>query len=190
MSGPGPGRPHRRGGGPATGTAADPLRGVRCNVCKALGEHYDSQCPLRVRVGIPSAFQPPVVDPSAPAPATPPETGTAAPRVTTVPEFPPTAVLGPLFLSGPQLYTAVATRSDVPGWCTCVACGLIADAAVWCSACDSVACATCMAPAGPHSTLCPVCGTTATDDVHAVGPLRAIIDTMFMAVAEQVDTLP
>jgi hypothetical protein len=180
---------------------ADPLRGVRCNVCKALGEHYDSQCPLRARVGIPSAFQPPVAAAAADAVAAAaaaapgpvsvpvPTESCMASGVTAVPEFPPAAVLGPMFLSAAQLYTAVTTRSDVPAWCTCTACGLIADAAVWCSGCDTVACATCMTPAGPHTTLCPVCGTTATDDVHVVGPLRAIIDTMFMAVAEQVDTL-
>ena len=189
------------------------MRGVRCNVCNALGEHYSSHCPYRGRVGVPAALQPPV-GPGAspdPQPAEPSGVGVGVGAggpgaggpgaggsgagassggggaVAAVPGFPPAAILGPMHLSAQQLYTAVVTRSDVPRWCSCCACGLIAAEAVWCAQCNAVACARCMTPVGPESTLCPVCGTTSGDDIHAVAPLRQIIDTLFIAMAEEVD---
>ena len=195
-------------GGPET------LRGVRCNVCNALGEHYSSHCPLRGRVGVPAALQPPVapvgvmspelgstedsqpptaplfapVSEEKPLPAAVPVAPVPGPSaVATVPEFPPTAILGPQYLTPQQLYTAVVTRSDVPAWCTCCACGLIASEAVWCSRCNAVACATCMTPAGPESLMCPVCCSASADTIFVVEPLRRIIDTLFIAMASEVD---
>lgn len=99
------------------------------------------------------------------------------------------AILGPAYLSPAMLHTAIVTRSDVPDWCKCSACALIAADALWCSQCDTVCCAQCMAPAGPHTTLCPVCQEASPDRVHAVGPLRRIIEAMFIAMAEHVDTM-
>lgn len=140
------------------------LRGVKCNVCGALGQHYSSACPHRNQVGVPLGMQQEDDD------------------VQSV----HTAEIGPVFLQPGELDAIISKRPEIPTFLRCRVCYLLPEHAMWCACCDVVACEECLRPA--HTDwMCPACGGTAVDNFHVVSALRSVIRTWFISAASAID---
>lgn len=141
------------------------LRGVKCKICEAIGEHFPTDCPKRNTVGTPGQLVGVGVGVGVPAPDEHPAAGLGAVHES-VPfvklesvmfnalymDFPPD------FLPSKELIELVRRRPDAPSWLRCYACMLLAQDAVWLPCCDVVACKGCVAPSSEISVwYCPKC---------------------------------
>lgn len=140
------------------------LRGVKCNICGALGSHFSSACTQRI-TGVPVGMR----DESAPS----------APATTTT-------TLDDTYLDPAELDATIRKRPDVPSFLRCRACATLARDAVWCQCCDCFVCAECLGPPGA-TWMCPLCENTSVDNFHIIQAMRAVIVAWFQSVAQLID---
>lgn len=143
------------------------LRGVKCNICGAIGQHYSSACTLRI-TGIPAGMR----DESNASVAESSIEDIEKPR--------------DLFLNPLELTASIRNRYEVPAFLRCRACALMAADAVWCQCCDIFVCAQCLGPAD-GTWMCPLCENTSVDSFHVIKAIRAAIDAWFQGAAQQLD---
>ena len=143
------------------------LRGVKCNICGELGNHYASSCPLRNTVGVPVGLRK--------------EDG-AAPAVDG-----DTAELDDkdVYLSRDELTTLIRKRPEVPHFLRCRACLILPNDAMWCQCCDVFVCNDCLGPPG-SDWICPQCECSDVDNFHVIAAMRVLIKAWFEAQAEMV----
>jgi hypothetical protein len=152
------------------------LRGVKCNICGALGSHYSSTCTQKVTVGVPVGLRGVGVGVGVGA-------GVGAGAVSAPAVLP---AMDDMFVSAAEVEAAIRKRPDVPSFLRCAACIALASQPLWCACCDIFVCHDCLGP--PQGVLmCPVCEHTGVDNFHVIAAMRAMIAAWFTAVAAVVD---
>lgn len=144
------------------------LRGVKCNVCGEIGQHFSSACPHRI-TGVPLGMRD--------------ETGKDALDI--VAEQPRATVSD--YLAPERLDALIRKRPELPPFLRCRACSLLPRDAVWCQCCDIFVCATCLGPPDEGCWMCPVCEYAHIDNFHVIAAMRAVVTAWFQSAAEVVD---
>lgn len=139
------------------------LRGVKCNICGALGSHYSSMCTQRV-TGVPAGMrseEPPVVEES-------------------------TTRIQDSYLNPAELDALIRKRPELPPFLRCRACATLPQDAVWCQCCDIFVCSECLGPPD-DCWVCPLCENCSVDNFHIIQAMRSVITAWFESVAQLVD---
>lgn len=146
------------------------LRGVKCNICGAYGEHRSHKCPLRGTVGIPKDAQLTLADDSVVCEKGAPVTETLL-RADAVHKLLDDVRHAPPFDDS----SAWLRHPSVPTALQCYGCTCLATSPTWLACCDVLVCDGCFGPPGV-SRLCPVCGTcvdaSGKQTAFVVGALR------------------
>lgn len=151
------------------------LRGVKCNICGELGNHYASTCPLRNTVGVPLGLRQS-------------QSQSQSSQATQPVQSEIEEVLEPPPLSRDELISLIRKRPEVPQFLRCLACMTLPRDAIWCQCCDAFVCRDCLGPTGGDGDwACPQCACNAVDNFHVIEAMRACIQAWFESAAELLD---
>lgn len=143
------------------------LRNIRCATCQAVGLHRTRDCPERSKVGVPQAVQ---------------EKGVLGIDCLCL------DALDPTWIPDGEVNKLVRSHVEaVPGFMQCPGCALIVDDPIWCKACDSLVCRSCL---GPQQGMwqCPACDCCLLEDnFFVVGPVQRMAALLFSATARLAD---
>ena len=172
------------------------MRGRKCDICGAIGLHMATECPDRIKVGVPEVLHQARLNA---VPALPPSLAAEPVQPSGPPLVLQSAGVNMLYLELPddyipasELCTAISRQPTVPECLRCYACGLLVTAPRWWSCCDVVVCLECLGPADAIWT-CPLCNVPVNhllggeNTVHAVTALEKCAQLWAMSLARAVD---
>ncbi len=155
------------------------LKGYSCKICSALGDHFETDCPDRGKVGVPQVLQKPVTEDEA-----------AAPPTKTLPSFCVDMSLADLpadYVPAQELQSLIRRHESVPHCLRCAACSILCVDPVYLPCCDVLVCMACLGPIEAEWR-CSDCDKTLHDrDWFVVGALRAITKAWEQHTARRVD---